>query len=78
MACAILVPQPGIEPRPSAVRVWSSSHWPTREFSLLFLMSLGTRGYLHYSVTHNPTVLLLILPVTWFQLWPLGAPQVAS
>ena len=30
VACGILVPQPEIEPRPSAVKVWSQS--PTREF----------------------------------------------
>ena len=32
MACGILVPQPGIEPRPSAVRARSPNHWITREF----------------------------------------------
>ena len=31
-ACRILVPQPGIELGPSAVRVQSSNHWTTREF----------------------------------------------
>ena len=30
-ACGILVPQPGIEPRPLAVSAWSPNHWPTRE-----------------------------------------------
>ena len=28
----ILVPQPGIEPMPSAVKVWSPNHWTAREF----------------------------------------------
>ena len=28
----ILVPQPGIEPGPSAVRAQSLNHWTTREF----------------------------------------------
>ena len=32
MACGILVPQPGIESRPWALKVWSPSHWTTREF----------------------------------------------
>ena len=32
MACRILVPQPGIEPRPLAVRACSPNHWTTREF----------------------------------------------
>ena len=31
-ACGILVPQPGIEPWPSAVRAQSSNHWTAREF----------------------------------------------
>ena len=31
-ACRILVPQPGMEPRPSAVRVQSSNHWTAWEF----------------------------------------------
>ena len=30
--CRISVPQPGIEPRRSAVRVQSPNHWTTREF----------------------------------------------
>ena len=37
--CGILVPQPGIEPRGSAMRGQSPNHWTTREFpfSGLFL-----------------------------------------
>ena len=31
-ACGILVPQPGIEPGPLAVRVWSPNHWTAKEF----------------------------------------------
>ena len=31
MARGILVPQPGIEPAPLAVEVWSLNHWTTRE-----------------------------------------------
>ena len=30
-ACGILVPQPGIEPGPRAVKAQSSNHWTTRE-----------------------------------------------
>ena len=37
MACRILVPQPGIEPHPSAMRVMNSDHWTTREFLKLGL-----------------------------------------
>ena len=36
IACGILVPGPGIEPMPSAVKAWSPNHWTAREF-LLFL-----------------------------------------
>ena len=32
VACGILVPQPGIEPVPSAVKVLSPNHWTSREF----------------------------------------------
>ena len=32
----ILVPQPGFESRPSAMRVWSPNHWTTREFPCHF------------------------------------------
>ena len=31
MACEILVPRPGTEPGPSAVRVQSPNHWAARE-----------------------------------------------
>ena len=31
-ACGLLVPQPGIEPRPWTVRVPSPNHWNAREF----------------------------------------------
>ena len=31
-ACGILVPQPGIEPMPSAVKAQSPNHWTAREF----------------------------------------------
>ena len=32
VACEILVPRPGIEPGPSAVRVQSLNHWTARKF----------------------------------------------
>ena len=42
-ACGILVPRPGIEPGPSAVKVQSLNHWTTREFPSVhyFKISLG-------------------------------------
>ena len=33
-ACGILVPQPGMEPRPMAVKAGSPNHWTAREFPL--------------------------------------------
>ena len=32
MACGILVPQPGIEPAPLALKARSPNHWTAREF----------------------------------------------
>ena len=37
VACGILVPQPGIEPVPLAMKAWSSNHWTAREFPSLTL-----------------------------------------
>ena len=34
-ACGILVPQPGIEPRPSAMKAQSPNHWTTGDFPSL-------------------------------------------
>ena len=31
----ILLPRPGTEPRPSAVKVQSPNHWTTRKFSII-------------------------------------------
>ena len=48
-ACGILVPQPGIEPGPSAVRAQSSNHWTTREFPkglFLTLVNMSILGQL--------------------------------
>ena len=36
VAHGILVPQPGIEPMPPALEVWSLNHWTTREVSRSF------------------------------------------
>ena len=32
MACRILVPRPGMEPRPTKVKLPNPNHWTTREF----------------------------------------------
>ena len=39
MACRMLVPLPGVEPGPLAVKVWSPNHWTTREFPVFLLES---------------------------------------
>ena len=36
-ACGILVPQPGIKPRPVAVRAQSPNQWTAREFPWVVL-----------------------------------------
>ena len=35
LTCRTLVPIPGIEPGPSAMKVWSPSYWTAREYPLL-------------------------------------------
>ena len=40
VACRILVPQPGIEPGPLAVKAQRPNHWTAREFLPFFLMRL--------------------------------------
>ena len=42
-ACGILVPWPGIEPTPSAVKAWSANHWTAREFP-----KSGFKWYIQY------------------------------
>ena len=39
-ACGILVPGPGIEPGPSAVKALSPNHWTTREFPIFLITKL--------------------------------------
>ena len=36
-ACGILVPRPGIEPGPSAVKAPSPNHWTAREFPIFLI-----------------------------------------
>ena len=33
-ACGILVPRPGVEPRPTAVKATSPNYWTAREFPI--------------------------------------------
>ena len=43
MACRILIPQPGTEPTPLAVKVQSPNHWATKEFSWLSILNIAVR-----------------------------------
>ena len=54
MACGILVPQPGIEHRPLAVRAWNPNHWTAREFlgSCLLRCDLHKINRPHYKCVH--------------------------
>ena len=54
-ACRILVPQPGIHPRPSAVKVQSLSHWIAREFQF------GLFGKYSFWVAHEKGKVYLVL-----------------
>ena len=44
VACGILVPQPEIEPSPSAVRTQSPNHWTTSKFLLVPLVNQSYKG----------------------------------
>ena len=35
-ACRILVPRPGIEPAPLAVKAWNPNYWTAREFPKIY------------------------------------------
>ena len=59
-ACGILVPQPGTEPRSSAVKAQSPNHWTTREFPtqcycthIQYLQSLVFLWTLEYPKNNN-------------------------
>ena len=56
-SCRILIPFPGTEPVPLAVKALSPSHWTTREFPTLYWSTLGLasnhRCVLSHSWTNN-------------------------
>ena len=52
MAWGILVPQPGIEPRPSAVKPRSPNHWTAREFPK---DKVAYKALYHLNPTLSPT-----------------------
>ena len=61
-ACGILVPQPGIEPWPLAMRVMSPNHWTAREFPNL---SVWLQRGVEYKCRQHFTAALY-----WY--WPLA------
>ena len=69
MACGVLVPQPGTEPRSPAVEVWNLNHWTTRKVPLHLLMTL---------IFHWET-LGLYSQSNWFGWnWPLPIPHMPT
>lgn len=53
LACGILVPGPGIEPVPSAVKPQSPNHWAAREFPETIPATVRCRVRLTHSVVNN-------------------------
>ena len=47
MAWRIVVPWPGLEPSPTALEVWSSNHWTTREVLSYYLKPINQFTPLH-------------------------------
>ena len=44
-ACGILVPWPGIEPVPPAVKAWSLNHWTAREVPVYLVLNPGSVSF---------------------------------
>ena len=62
MACGILVPQPGIEPGPSAVKAPSPNHWSAREFPVIYFMCSSV--YMSFPISQFvPPPSLIILEI---------------
>ena len=66
MACGDLVPWPGIEPRPPALRAQSLSHWPTKA-----VPATGFLSVLHWVVG---ALALGTWPCSSFSFYPLHCP----
>ena len=77
-AYGMLVPQPGIEPRPSAVRAQSPNHRTAREFPLFFLFlknyncrnvcdmcGIQQRNYMSF---HSEKFCLFLLTLMWVKV----------
>ena len=53
-ACEILVPQPGIEPRPLSVSTWSLNHWTAEDFTVIII---NNSSYLIAQLVNNPSAM---------------------
>ena len=54
VAYGILVPRPGIEPRPSAMKVRSANHWTAREFPSKSIFKEASRNLINLSMVIKP------------------------
>ena len=60
-ACKILVLQPGIKPRPTAVEVWSLNHWTARELLFFFFIYFKIHFSFSFFLLHC-TVCRILVP----------------
>ena len=74
-ACRILVPWPGIEPTPSAVKVWSPNHWTSREFPVFIFKMTGLSSW---SLSLLQLKYSRILNLVEYSLWGLrfSSPEI--
>ena len=65
-ACGILVPQPGIEPMPSAVKAWNPNYWTAREFPMACSLEMSSQqssdsqAWWHITITCERLLKLLV------------------
>jgi len=52
--CEILVPQPGIEPRPLSVRARNLNHWTAEDFTVIII---NNSSYLIAQLVNNPSAM---------------------
>lgn len=70
VACGVLIPRPGMEPRPTALGTQSLSHWTTLEspkvaaFCFHFDLSLFQYFWISFSLFSSISIFLSLLPQT--------------
>ena len=67
-ACRILVPRPGIEPVPSAVKALSPNHWTAREFPTSFFNVIFFLTYSFPSLFPSSINLSNLLHTFWLKV----------